>query len=122
MKKSAAILAIIASSIVSAGTISYAGLIFPDAMAYKAIRAFLMLAFVPVFIGLIIGLIPIKVFRHGLLPWGFALLMVASNWLFFGKTWIETPNSITLSLILSFLILGVFTYFGVKATNAIKEK
>jgi hypothetical protein len=56
------------------------------------------------------------------LPWGLAIISVGANWLFFGKTWIETPNSVALSLVLSFIMLGVFAQLGVEVTKAIREK
>ena len=115
-------LAIIATAIIATGAIGYADILFPESGAVVIIKSILMIACVPVVLGLILGLLPQKVLRHGILPWGLAIISVGANWLFFGKTWIEVPSSVAVSLILSLIMLGVFAQLGVEVTKAIKEK
>ena len=122
MKMKAVKLAIIATAIIATGAIGYAEILFPESGAVIFIKSILMIACVPVVLGLILGLLPQKILRHGILPWGLAIISVGTNWLFFHKTWITTPNSVAVSLVLSLLMLGIFTQLGVGVTKAIKEK
>ena len=122
MKMKAVRLAILATAIIATGAIGYADILFPESGAIVIIKSILMIACVPVLLGLILGLLPQKFLRHGILPWSLAIISVGANWLFFGKTWIEAPNSVAVSLLLSLLMLGVFAQLGVEVTKAIKEK
>ena len=111
----------IAVTVVSLGAFIYAETLLGDYPAILIIKVFTTLAFVPLVLGIMIGLLPRKLLGWGILSWCISLLLVAFNWLFFNKMWITIPDNTTASFVASFMLLGIFAHIGTEMTKALRD-
>lgn len=114
------ILAVVASVVVIVAAFAYADIFFPNASAVIIAKTVTMVTSGPLVLGLLLGLLPQKMFRYGIVPWGFALISVGINWIFFSKAWFQVPENTIASLLMSFIILGLFAHLGVQVTQSIR--
>ncbi|MCZ7591577.1 MAG: hypothetical protein M5U15_05235 [Kiritimatiellae bacterium] len=111
----------IAVIVIALGAFIYAEMLLGDYPGILIIKAFTTLAFVPLMLGMLLGLLPRKALGWGILPWCISLILVGVNWAFFSKSWITIPDNNAASIIISFILLGIFVHLGTEMTKAMKR-